>query len=85
MSTKPRPTHSSIPGYRPGPILSKGQKNLLLGLVVGPLLTYGVLKLRQQQRNQQERLLEEEGRQRWYKEHGENPGVEDAGKSGGSV
>jgi len=69
MSTPKRPLHSSIPGYRPGPILSRPQKNLLIFLIIGPLVTYGVLKARQSRRDQQEKLLEEEGRMRWYSEH----------------
>lgn len=66
----PRPLHGSIPGYRPGPILSRGHKTLLLTLAIGPLVTYGIMKLHQSQRNRQERLLEEEGRAQWEKEHG---------------
>lgn len=56
---------SSIPSHNPGPILSRGRKLFLMGLVVAPVLSYAVLKNRQLQRQQEKRFIEEEGRRNW--------------------
>lgn len=67
MSEQQRPKlHGSIPGYFPGrPILSRRHKILLWSLLIGPAVTYGVMKLREERRKQQEKLLEVEGRAMW--------------------
>jgi hypothetical protein len=56
---------SSIPSHNPGPALSRGRKLFLVGLVAAPLVSYAVLKNRQNQRLERRRLLEEEGRRNW--------------------
>ena len=56
---------SSIPSHNPGPVLSRGRKLFLIGLVVTPVLSYAALKSRQQRREQEKRLVEEEGRRNW--------------------
>jgi len=79
--------HGSIPGYIPGrPILSRGQKGLLWGLLVVPIMTYGAMKLREQQLKEQERLLEVEGRAMWESKHGKRNALDvGVGRSGGGV
>lgn len=62
---------SSIPSHNPGPPLSRGRKLFLVGLVIGPILSYAVLKNRQVQRLEKRRLLEEEGRRNWITEQGQ--------------
>jgi len=88
MSEQQRPKlHGSIPGYIPGrPILSRGHKILLWSLLVGPTITYGIMKLREQQRKDNERLLEVEGRAMWDSKHGTRSAMNvDVGRSGGGV
>jgi len=88
MSKPQRPKlHGSIPGYIPGrPILSRGQKNLLWGLLVVPIVTYGVMKMQEQRHKEQERLLEVEGRAMWETKYGKSDALNvDAGKSDGGI
>lgn len=72
MSSKPQPQfHHSIPGYNPSkPLLTRGNKILMVSLVVGPAITYGLMKLRQQSMKEAERQLEVEGRVQWDNTHG---------------
>ena len=62
--------HGSIPGYRPGPILSRNQKTFLWGLVLVPAITYLVMLQRNDKRLEQEKSLEVEGREMWEKQFG---------------
>lgn len=64
-----RKPHGSIPGYRPGPILSRNHKIFLWSLLIGPTITYGFMKLRQRQREEQDRQLEAEGRAMWQQQY----------------
>ena len=86
MSEKPK-FHSSIPGYQPGrPILSRGQKLLLWSLVIGPAITYGLMKMREQQNKEKEKLLEAEGTAMWERTYGKKDGLNvDVGRSGVGV
>jgi len=79
--------HGSIPGYVPGrPILSRGQKNLLWGLLIAPAIMYGAMKLREQQLKEQEKLLEVEGRAMWESKYGKrDASTVGAGRSEGGV
>ncbi|ETN41977.1 uncharacterized protein HMPREF1541_03916 [Cyphellophora europaea CBS 101466] len=76
---------SSIPSHNPGPILSRGRKLFLAGLVVTPLLSYAVLKRRQNQRELERRLLEEEGRRNWIAQENRGDLSVNVGRSGGGV
>ena len=64
----PKP-HGSIPGYRPGPILTRNHKLLLWGLLIGPSIAYGFLKYREFRRVEEEKQLELEGRESWVRGH----------------
>ncbi|KAK5098324.1 hypothetical protein LTS08_006457 [Lithohypha guttulata] len=71
-----RKPHGSIPGYRPGPILSRNHKILLWSLLIAPGAAYGFLKLRQQGRKEQEKSLEAEGRAMFEQKYGRRAGQE---------
>lgn len=65
-----RKPHGSIPGYRPGPVLSRNQRLLLWSLVVIPSLCYGMMRIRQDKREERDKLLELEGREVWEQRYG---------------
>ena len=50
--------------------MSRNHKALLWSLLVGPAIMYGFMKRWEQQRKEQEKRLELEGRQRWQQTHG---------------
>lgn len=88
MTEQQRPRfHGSIPGYIPGrPILNRGHKALLWGLLIVPAITYGILKLREQQRDEKEKSLEVEGRAMWDSRYGKKDALNvNVGRSGGGV
>lgn len=60
--------HGSIPGYRPGPILTRNHKILLSSLIVVPAITYAMMKYRERQRELQEKQFEIEGREMYEKQ-----------------
>ena len=60
--------HGSIPGYIPGPILSRGNKVFLLSLIGVPSLLYVLLDRRWNQNLEDEKALEIEGRARWLEQ-----------------
>lgn len=76
---------SSIPSHNPGPILSRGRKLFLVGLVVTPVLSYVVLKNRQYQRQEEKRLVEEEGRRNWIAQNEKGDLSVSVKRSGGGV
>ena len=76
---------SSIPSHNPGPILSRGRKLFLVGLVVTPVLSYVVLKNRQHQRQEEKRLVEEEGRRNWIAQNDKGDLSVSVKRSGGGV
>lgn len=77
MSSKPGPQlRHSIPGYNPSrPILSRGNKIFLMSLLVAPTITYGIMKVRQQQVKDAGMQLEVEGRAQWENTFGKGPGA----------
>lgn len=81
-SARLRKSHGSIPGYRPGPILSRNQKLFLWSLIVIPGISYGIMRLRQDGREEQEKLLELEGREMWNQKHGDAANLEKAPSAG---
>lgn len=82
MSSKPT-THHSIPGYNPSrPLLTRGNKIFLVSLIVAPAITYGLMKLRQQQMKEEELQLEREGRVQWENTYGRETGATTSDGSG---
>lgn len=83
---RPRKPHGSIPGYRPGPILSRNHKVLLWGILIVPTIVYGIMKVRQLGQEEQDRLLELEGRAMWEQKYGKQSNLKvDVGRSGGGI
>ncbi|KIW33591.1 uncharacterized protein PV07_00428 [Cladophialophora immunda] len=56
---------SSIPGYRPGPYLTRSKKFFLAAIVFIPVASYLWLRRLESQSRERTRLLEEEGRRNW--------------------
>lgn len=67
--------HGSIPNYRAGPILTPRSKALVAALIVGPAVTYGMLKYRERQQVKAEQEMEMEGRRKFV----------EVGRSGGGI
>jgi len=86
---RPPPPQSSIPGYRPGPFLTRPKKFFLASLIFIPLCSYLWLKRLESKSKEQTRLLEEEGRRNWIQAENQRFGRKDfsvaVGRSGGGV
>ncbi|KIY03926.1 uncharacterized protein Z520_00618 [Fonsecaea multimorphosa CBS 102226] len=61
----PQSSSSSIPGYRPGPYLTRSKKFFLAAIVFIPVVSYMWLRRLERQSRERTRLLEEEGRRNW--------------------
>lgn len=77
---------SSIPSHNASaPILSRGRKLFLIGMVVAPVVSYVALKSRQNARLERRRLLEEEGRKNWSLAEQERRRAEGVGAGEGAL
>ncbi|EXJ94307.1 hypothetical protein A1O1_02701, partial [Capronia coronata CBS 617.96] len=85
---QPQP-ESSIPGYRPGPFLTRGKKFLLASAIFVPIGSYVWLRRLEAKSREHTRLLEEEGRRNWIQAERERSARRDlsvpVGRSGGGV
>ena len=81
---------SSIPGHTPNrPPLSPGRRLFILSLAFLPVVGYTVLRVRANRISEQNRLDEEEGRNRFLETQNEKDALKDlsvvVGRSGGGV
>ncbi|RVX74292.1 hypothetical protein B0A52_02124 [Exophiala mesophila] len=92
MPERPPPNpvpQSSIPGYRPAPYLTRGNKWLLASFFFIPTISYIWLKRLEAKSRQENKIMEEEGRKNWIQTERQRLASKDlsvtVGRSGGGV
>ncbi|KAL2418620.1 hypothetical protein ABEF91_004634 [Exophiala dermatitidis] len=87
--SQPQHPQSSIPGYRPGPFLTRSKKFFLASIILVPTFSYLWLRRLETKSRERTRLLEEEGRRNWIQAERERGTQKDLSvpvtRSGGGV